>query len=208
MSQKEIDLSEHVVICGMTGSGKTYLAQVYLMNTPHDVFVLDTKGTFNWDLVPDDKKQVITTFDEFDNLNTNVSKYIYRPIWEELDEYYYNEFFKFCMQRKNCIILIDEGMQVSKSASSIIEWYKGALTRGRELNVSVWTLTQRPANIPIVVFSESTHYFIFKLNNIMDRKRLSDYTGYTEFLIPPDIKHSFLYFNTQLSFSPKLAILD
>lgn len=206
MSIVDIKLSEHVFIAGMTGSGKTYLAQVYLMNDTEQQYVLDTKGTFEYIGIEPDEFELVTTFEEL--YTTTKSKVIYRPIWEELDEYYYNEFFKFCMQRRNCRVIVDEGMQVSKSANSIVEWYKGILTRGRELNVSVWTLTQRPTNIPLIVLSESTHYFIFRLNAISDRKRLVDYTGFDEFSENPPQKYAFNYFNTQKDKAPVFARLS
>jgi DNA helicase HerA-like ATPase len=93
------------------------------------------------------------------------------------------------------MIVVDEVMQVCPSAITIPAWYKGALTRGMELGVGVWSLTQRPSTIPISILSESTHYFIFRLNAISDRKRLVDYTGQTEFLEMNE-KRVFWYYNT------------
>ena len=44
--------SEHVFIAGRTGSGKTFLEKAYLAGFKN-VIILDTKGTFYWEQIPD-----------------------------------------------------------------------------------------------------------------------------------------------------------
>ena len=192
--------NEHVFVAGMTQSGKTFLTQTYLANYTQQIYVLDTKGAFNWNQVPDSEKEIITNLSQI--TSTTKKKVIYRPVWEELTQEFYNSFFEFCMKRRNCIIVIDEVMQVCPSAIKIPEWYKGALTRGMELQVGVWSLSQRPSSIPIVVMTEATHYFIFKLNSVDDRKRIVQYTGHQEFLQIME-KKDFLYFNTATGERPQ-----
>lgn len=196
--------NEHCFIAGMTQSGKTFLTQTYLANYQEQIYVLDTKGAFNWNQVPDKDKEIITNLEQITTATKR--KVIYRPVWEELKFEFYNAFFEFCMKRRNCIIVVDEVMQVCPNANRIPEWYKGALTRGMELGVGVWSLSQRPSQIPIVVMTESTHYFIFKLNSVDDRKRIVQYTGHKEFFEVME-KKDFLYFNTATGEKPMKARL-
>lgn len=202
-----INSNEHVFVAGMTQSGKTYLMKKYLMNVEVPVFVLATKGVFEWKEIPKKLQVRVHKFDDLVKIKIVPGiKIIYEPIFEELNVDYYNEFFKYCYQLRNNIIVVDEAMQVAPSSKSLPLWYKGVLTRGMELNVGCWSLSQRPANIPIQIITESTHYFIFKLNAISDRKRLVDYTGYKEFLTIPKT-YNFWYFNTIEGGKPILAKL-
>jgi hypothetical protein len=202
----ELKPNEHVFCAGMTQSGKTFLTQSYLANSDTQVYVLDTKGLFNWPQVGKYSKQTIKKISQIGSTWSN--KVIYRPEHYELCQESYNDFFEFVMTRKDwrgkvkkSIIVVDEVMQVCPNSSKIPEWYKGVLTRGMELGIGVWSLTQRPKNIPITIISESTHYFIFRLNSEDDRKRIYQYSGFKEFMqIVP--KKVFWYFNATSGLTP------
>lgn len=201
-----IKSDEHTFITGMTGSGKTVLAREYVAGIVKPVFVLDTKGTFSWGAnVPD--TVIITKLSDIQRAAGDYDKITYRPIHEELEFSWYDAFFQFCYDLKNCSVLVDEAMQVCPNSVKIPAYYKGILTRGRELGVNVYSCTQRPASIPVVIFSESSHWFIFQLNNMADRKRIADFTGYERFMqtVP---KYDFLYFNTTSPDAPELARLN
>jgi hypothetical protein len=175
----------------MTGSGKTVLAKYYLAGDPN-VIIFDTKGEFSYsDIVPD-----VPVFEHLKDLeNFQEGKAIYRPCLEELNEDYYEEFFKWIYMRKYTRVLVDELM--SFATQTYVPFYlKGILTRGRERHTAAWCCTQRPATIPLVCITEATHFFIFQLNYINDRKRLVDSTGRTEFLeiLPPFV---FWYYNVK-----------
>lgn len=183
-----INNTQHVFTAGRTGSGKTFLARKYLAGFNH-VVCLDTKGTTIWPEIPgsewDEKKKILVNESENISLVTHLAdlmkvktpKIIYRPVFEELKPEYYDEFFRWCYRRRNCTVWVDEVMSICPNPHRIPEYYKGILTRGRELNVSVWSLTQRPSGIPQVVISESTHFFVFDLNLLQDRDKLADLTG-------------------------------
>lgn len=174
----QIREDEHVFIAGMTGSGKTHLAKKYLANYPH-VVALDTKGTLEWNDVEDKDLTIIEHLSELSFVNT--PKIIYKPVFEELSMDYYEKFFEWCYRRGNCIVWVDEAMNVCPNPHVMPEYYRGILTRGRELGVSVWSLTQRPTGIPQVIMSESSHYFIFKLNLPQDREKIVQISGCPEF---------------------------
>lgn len=203
MKQNIIKRSEHVFVAGRTGSGKTYLAKKYLANYDH-VAVLDTKGTFTWDEVDPKELQVVTSISELGGANK--SKIIYRPTWEELEIEYYDAFFKWAYMRRNTIVLVDEAMSVCPSPFKIPDYYKAILTRGRELNVSVWSLTQRPSGIPQVIMSEATHFFIFDLNLAKDREKIVHITGHEEFLERPG-RYIFWYWRADTDNPPVRARL-
>jgi hypothetical protein len=196
--------NEHVFIPGMTQSGKTFLAEMYLMNVTPTVYVLDTKGLFDFTLIPSDKKDIIYNFADLDS--TKTKRVIYKPVHQELNKEYYEKFFEYCLSHAPCIAVVDEVMQVCDNPFDMTQSYKGILTRGMQLGVAVWSLTQRPSQIPRLIMSESTHYFVFKLNDTVDREKLSKQTGYKEFLdkIP---KRYFLYYNTVEGDEPELGTL-
>jgi len=198
--QKIIAPNEHVFIGGKTGSGKTFLAKKYLAGYPN-VVALDTKGTLNWDEIKKEDLVIVKHLRELSFVTKQ--KIIYRPVWEEMTPEYYDKFFKWCYKRRNCIVWVDEAMSVSPNPYRIPEYYKAILTRGRELNVAVWSLSQRPSGIANVIMSESTHFFIFDLNMPADRLKLAEITGCREILDKPSggkggmEKFAFWYFNVE-----------
>lgn len=196
-----IDSGEHVFVAGRTGSGKTFLVKKYLENSKLPVYVLDIKKTLKWLKGGD----VLYTERLNEAISSNKKKIIYQPKWEEMEDKFYNEFFKKVYEKGEAVLWIDELMGVG-NAIKFPNYYKACLTRGRELGVSVWSCTQRPAMIPIISMSEATHLFIFSLNMIKDRQRISEIAGHREFLKIPG-KYAFWYFNTSKETSPVLARL-
>lgn len=202
MSTAIIKTDEHVFIPGQTGSGKTYLAKKYLSGY-ENVIYLDTKGTLNFDYhIP-----------LYKELKTLIKKYkggqaIYRPKFEELDFEYYELFFKFVYEATNIIVMVDEASEICPTAHTIPNHYKGILQRGRERKTAIWTLTQRPSNIPLITLSEATHFFVFHLNLKQDRKRIVEIVGNEKLLSIPEQENSFWYFNTKIpNFEPVYAKL-
>lgn len=206
--RKVIPINEHVFIPGRTGSGKTYLARKYLANYKN-VVALDTKGLLSWPEIPgtvwtgpekenlknngkNENLTIVTKLSEIDTVET--PKIIYRPPWEELKDEYYNEFFKWIYLRRNTIVWVDEVMSICPSPYKIPEYYKAILTRGRQRNTAVWSLTQRPSGIPQITMSESTHFFCFDLNLPQDREKLVEVTGARELLQKPG-KYLFWYYH-------------
>lgn len=179
----EIKNDEHIFICGSTGCGKTVLANCYLSNTKNRVFVLDTKGTFNW-FKKFDKKEIFFTRNindilklnfkkSFLNNNNKVHKIIYRCTGPDLSFDNLNLFFKYIYNLGNSILYIDEIAQCCKNPLSYPIFLKYLLQQGRELKISVWGSTQRPRDIFKGFMTESTHYFIFRLNSSDDRLKVA-----------------------------------
>jgi len=189
----EIRPTEHVFIPGRTGSGKTFLARNYLAGYPR-VIALDTKGTLSWPECPAADQLLITHLEELPEALRQKNKIIYRPAFEELNRPFYEEFYKYCYLLGECIVWTDEVMQVCPNPQTIPQYFSGIMTRGRELGVAAWNLTQRPATIPLVTMSEATHIFCFDLNMKEDRRRVVEVTEHEEFYTKPGFQ-VFWYYN-------------
>lgn len=193
MNQPEIKSNEHCFFTGKTQSGKTFCATVYLAGFKN-VIVLDTKGLFSFDSIVKD----VPLFTQLEDLmKFGEGKAIYRPRFEELNEEYYERFFKWIYERMNTICYVDELMQICKNASDIPEYAKGILTRGMERNTAMWSATQRPKTIPLPFMSEATHFFIFRLQLDVDKKRVQEIIPSEEIMQSIPL-HKFWYYNHNL----------
>jgi hypothetical protein len=194
-----IGTDEHVFIPGKTGSGKSFLAEVYLRGFTH-VVKLDTKGeVFErrkkkqpiWSGLQEGKDfTVIERLQEIDKVKT--PKIIYAPIFEEQTLEYYDSLLKWVYLRENTTIWIDELMSIAE-VSKYPPYLKACMTRGRSKDVSVWALTQRPMDIPTIVLANTTHFFVFNLNLPQDRKKMAETTGMMEFLESPGYRNFWYY---------------
>lgn len=194
-----INTDEHVFICGQTGTGKSLIAEVYLAGY-ENVVKLDTKGEYYerkkkrqplWRGLEENKDfTVIFSLADIDQVTTK--KIIYVPHTNEMTEEYYDALMKWVYERENTILWIDELMEVCPSPSKYPYHLKSLYTRGRSKEATVWACTQRPLDIPAVVFGQSTHYFIFAMQLPQDRKRLVDSTGMPQFNEQP-VGHDFWY---------------
>lgn len=195
-----IKIDEHVFIPGMTGSGKSFLAEVYLAGYDH-VIKLDSKGEVYerrkkgepaWRGLVEGKDYVV--IENLADLSAaETPKIIYAPSFEEQTQEFYNALCKYVYERENTILWIDELMAVAESSRTYPLYLKALYTRGRSKNVGVWALTQRPVDIPAIATANSTHFFVFDLMLEQDRKKMCDVTGRGEFIRPPG-KFNFLYF--------------
>ena len=195
MSQIAID--EHVFIAGITGGGKSVLARKYLSQFPF-VIKLDTKGEAlrdirlnknPWIEVSKEKLIIVQKLEDLIKVNFKNKPYIiYCPIFEELEQPYFNEFFKwvyFNLEGTNVVVWVDELMEISENSQSVPKYLKALYTKGRSRGSIIWGLTQRPVGIHPICLSQSTHLFCFDLPLDSDRKRVSDSTGAKEFLELP-----------------------
>ena len=208
-----IPTDKHVLVCGSTGSGKSYLAEQYLKNYEY-VVKLDTKdetaerrkrGLSPWEGLTEGKDFSVTSqFVELDEIETK--KIIFNPSYYDQTEETFNQFFDWVFLRENTIVWIDELMSVGtsqKTPRALLRCY----TQGRSKNIGLWACSQRPAGIPAICLSNSDYYFIFNLNNINDRKRLYDMTGMEEMLELPK-GHNFWYYHMGDDHCIKAVLVD
>ena len=191
-----LKLNEHVFIAGRTGTGKTFLVHAMAKEIADktSIFVHDTKGTSAFDNYP--------IFEELSNLKKaretkEPGIIVYRPRFEELELDYYDEFYKWVYNRKDCVVIIDEALQVAESPKRYPSYLKGILTRGREYNIAAWVCTQRPKNLPLFLLSEASKFFIFELNLKDDRQRLVEITGREELIDRKLCEFCFHYFDVK-----------
>lgn len=200
--ETEILRSEHTFIAGSTGSGKSVLAEIYLAgkNFPY-VVKLDTKGEYYerkmaglpaWrGLVEDKDYKVVFKLKDLEYVDT--PKIIYVPDYDEQEEEFYNAFFKWCYERQNTTIWVDELMSIAENAHRAPKFLKACMTRGRSRFVSVWNCTQRPSDIPSIILANSTNFFIFSLLLPADREKIVKITDQKEFFIKPKKYHFWFY---------------
>lgn len=177
--------TDRAALVGQTGCGKTTLARYLCSQRPY-VVVLDPKGLIDW---PGYK-----VYRQLSHLtNATEARLVYRPVYEELqDAETVDAFFEWVYRRQNTTLFIDEVYAIAKG--DVFPWHYGAcLTRGRELNISVFTATQRPARVPGIVFSESEYVYCFKLKLPRDRERVEEMAGVDADAIAGLPKHHFFF---------------
>lgn len=196
----EIKDDEHIFIAGMTGCGKTMLAEVYTagMGT---VIKVDTKQEYTskrqngeepwYGLTEGEDYEVCFNLEQV--FQSEAEKIIYEVPWDEQTEDVYNQLCEWVFQNGHIRLWIDELMSVCPNSQSIPKWLKAIYTAGRSRKASVIACSQRPQGINPICIANSTHYFVFAMPNEKDRKKMVDVTGCTELYEKPD-KYVFWYY--------------
>ena len=195
--------NEDVVIVGMKGSGKSFLANEVMRGLRGiNCIVFDFNHQFH------DAHAVIThdlteLFMMYRKLNGG--HFIFQP-YDKSE----NTFNRFCIEifsLNNVCALIDECHQyVSKMR--ILKPYNDLILSGRPRGISVISISSRPQNLPNNTLTNARHIFAFKLNLESDVKFLESWLGSQAWeLLPqrqrkrnqdaPEIdEHSFYYRDT------------
>jgi energy-coupling factor transporter ATP-binding protein EcfA2 len=176
---------EHAFIAGATGCGKSELAQ-WLINDPGKKYsiVYDPKHS---ETITEWRNQTfIYSWQELKRSKDR--RIVYRPSLEAYrgadgkltneaeDERCQEEFFQYVFITKRRRVYVDE-VSALLGGSNPNYYLKGCLTRGRELGISTVCATQRPVSIPIIMMSESTKKYVFRLEWPDDQERMEKLTG-------------------------------
>lgn len=194
-----IPTNRHCLICGMTGTGKSLLAEYYLRGYKY-VVKLDTKDEYDerksegkspWTGLTENKDfTMVRRFEDLDDVETD--KIIYVPPYEEQTPETFDMFFNWIFARGNTIMWIDELMSIG-SVNSFPKGLGRLMQQGRSKNIGVWSCSQRPSSIPSCVPANSTYFFIFNLMLPQDRKRIVETTGIPTMNEIPN-GHNFWYY--------------
>lgn len=194
--------SEHVFICGGTGSGKSVLADVYTAGMEETVIKIDIKddtyarrmnGEPIWrGLVENEDFEVVHSLEAVKR--SEYKKIIYVPPYTEQEPEFYNELARYVYEEGDTRLWIDELMLFADGTfTNKIPFFKAILVSGRARRSTLLCCTQRPMGIPAITIANSQHFFVFRMNNEQDRKKLADVTGCKKFLEPPP-KYAFWYY--------------
>lgn len=192
--QLAMSRTDRGIAVGMTGSGKTKLAQ-FLIQEFENVLVFDAKGTLDWK----DFRRFTTLRKLVSHANSNKqTRAIYAPNAEELrNEEFHEAFFKFVYQRKGTFCYVDEVYSVAYR-DELPPHYHAILTRGRERGNGLLSSTQRPMQIPSVIMSESEFWYVFRLSMPNDRKKVQDTIGISSEVIGSLAKRQFIFSRADL----------
>ena len=104
------------------------------------------------------------------------------PLWDSI--------FDFAWAVGDVLLYIDEMYSVCKHGLMSFPLRK-LYTQGRALRVGVWAATQRPARVPLEMFSESEWSLTFRLQVEKDRRTVSDNLGFEAIRQPIRDEHGF-----------------
>lgn len=193
--------SEHIFVCGGTGSGKSFLADVYTAGMTETVIKIDIKddtysrrmkGEPIWGPLEEGKDfEVVTSLEGVKN--SEFKKIIYVPPFQEQEPEYYDALAEYVYKEGNTRLWIDEFMLFCDSAQRYPQWFKAIAVSGRSRNATFLVCTQRPVSIPVIAIANSQHFFVFRMNNDLDRKKMADVTGCPKFHEPPK-RYAFWYY--------------
>ena len=193
--------SEHMFVCGSTGSGKSVLTDVYTagmnrvikLDVKNDTEARRRKGEPVWQgLTENEDFEVVTSLPAVKSSQFN--KIIYVPAIDEREIENYDELCRYVFEEGNCRLWIDELMLVCESALRYPKYLKHIMVAGRAFNASLVCCSQRPATIPGFILANMQHYFVFALGQPADRKRMADICGNNRMLNNPKEKYSFYYY--------------
>ena len=190
-----LGFGQRYMFVGRTGSGKTYgmFSVLGLMYGKRQIQVLETKDD---PLINRYRRQTVKTLGEVVG-----KKFPTHPmvVWKPeaidmVDPERLDAWADWCYRRKNTIAAIDELTQLCPGVKPL-PGYLSLITRGRTQDVTTLHGVQRPAWVPRIAFSENEHFFVFKLADSEDRKRVAQVTV-PEIVQPVRDKHGFWYYQT------------
>ena len=190
-----IQNNDRVLVVGQTGSGKTVLSMILLYKIKR-LLVVDSKDSF-------EGKYNLETYDQFtpDKIR---EKEPFRV--RVVDDDTALDALRLIYKYGDAIIYIDEVNSIIPPRKNPNQVFVDIWQRGRERNIGAWAASQRPVSIPVLFLSEAGHFFVFRLNNEEDRKRVA---GYTDKRVNDRIvdRYGFYYYNVledQLKYVKKL----
>lgn len=176
---------------GRTGSGKTTIARALLRTAQtagHRTIVFDAKHTY-----VDGGIKVV------ESVNPKLRHQIVRvpPDVDELARW--NDAFYDAWDMGDAILYVDEVTLVTPPRT-ITPGYGRCIRTGRERGLGTWSGSQRPKDIPSVVFTEAEHIFGFRLQWSADVDKVASFTTEDFYRIHDTLRgrrrlHDFVYYD-------------
>ena len=193
-----IGRGKRAFIAGKTGSGKTRAA-LFLLHHMRDypVYIFDTKIEPAFKQILGPLAEIVDGIAGYDPQKAKKPFVILRPSAQEATDPQFIDSIVFRVHDsvEGCTIYIDEAYQLhlhGRAGPGII----GALTRGRSRDQTVILSSQRPAWISGFCMTEADKFFIFRLGDLKDRKRLREFIPDDSILdVPP--KYHFWHYDVQ-----------
>lgn len=195
--------AEQLFITGQKGRGKSRLTDRIIRAIPpatdtkrkeHGwcVVVIDSKQDWKYDRTPFGKglyKRLPVT----DLRVVPDGYYVYRPVtFPEKADAGARRVFRTALQRKYCVIVIDEGGDFG--GGSVIPELGKLFRQARSKHVIVIFGCQRPTTVDLLAITESSRLICFTLGWREDYERMAK-SGYPEFMQPPSGRYDFNFFN-------------
>lgn len=185
---------ERALTVGQTGSGKTTF-QIWLLqrtqNSP--IVIYDTKDEPKFLDLPNHR--VATTLreanDAVDDVETDYV--VFRPPVDILaDPSSLDALLRFHYEHWRGVDAYIDELYSFHTGGNAGPGLVALYTRGRSRGISTFSSTQRPAFISRFSMSEAQVFFVFRLNDLKDRKRISEASGMPLLENPP--QHHFYIF--------------
>ncbi len=174
--------TERACFFGKTGTGKTTLARSLLYQCARTV-VLDPKHMFT----PPPGVKIVSEYTK------RLAHQVIRVEPDGWESERWRQAIYQVWQRGNTVLYVDECTLISP-ARTILPELGRVIRTGRERGLGVWIASQRPKDIPSVVFTESEHFFVFRLQWEEDRKKVASFTHDALQSMLPRLKgHDFAY---------------
>jgi ABC-type glutathione transport system ATPase component len=180
---------EHVFVSGPTGSGKTALARhidqvridrgghviVFAAKlSPDPTLVKDYAGFTRWN----EWKKNREALDQKVLLWPDVSKEKTIRGMRDKQRAVFQEAFDRLSKVGRVTAHIDEGLYMANpSYMGLSDEIAMLHAMGRSSKLTIITLTQRPAHLPLIVYSSASHAFVGRARELADQKRLAELGG-------------------------------
>ena len=176
-----VKATDRVAFVGKTQSGKTHAAGLLLLGVPR-LLVLDPKGRlsdrarraggkYSWNLADWESKEGRAARESIARGGAGRLR-VPAPIGGD-----YEPYLEWAYRQESITVYIDELYGVAGGSTRPGVWLNALYTRGAELGIGTWSATQRPANVPVVAFSEAEWLVLFRLTKPADIKRMEEEIG-------------------------------